>query len=88
MEKDNATGRGIVSVKSPIDREEYDAIEIDVIAIDGGGARVATKVKVQITDVNDNRPAFDKLFYNFEIRRDATAGTSIGKVTASDKDAS
>ena len=88
MTKDIGTGKGIVAVKSPIDREKFDSLEFNVYAVDGVGTRVPAKVKVKITDVNDNRPVFAKAFHNFEIRYDAPAGTSIGKVTASDADAS
>lgn len=45
-----------------------------------------------ISDGNDNRPTFDKSFYNFEIKEHAKAGTqltpisNVDEIVAEDKD--
>lgn len=43
-------------------------------------------VTVTITDVNDNRPTFAKNPFRFQAREDAAVQTSIGKLTAIDRD--
>lgn len=43
-------------------------------------------VKITISDVNDNKPIFDKQSYRESINEDASTGTSVIKVFATDAD--
>lgn len=43
-------------------------------------------VKITISDINDNRPVFDKPFYLVHVSEDARIGTSVASVSAIDDD--
>uniref|UniRef100_A0A5K3F6N9 Cadherin domain-containing protein n=1 Tax=Mesocestoides corti TaxID=53468 RepID=A0A5K3F6N9_MESCO len=43
-------------------------------------------VHIIVDDCNDNPPAFEHYHYNFEVKENAPAGTSIGRVSVSDAD--
>uniref|UniRef100_A0A183V6T8 Cadherin n=1 Tax=Toxocara canis TaxID=6265 RepID=A0A183V6T8_TOXCA len=45
-------------------------------------------IVVNVEDINDNRPVFDKILYEAEIGENIDGGTSLLRVNASDKDAS
>lgn len=57
-------------------------------ARDGGNPSKGTVVDIKITisDVNDNRPLFDKPSYSPFISEDAATGSSVQKVFAQDND--
>ena len=43
-------------------------------------------VTINVIEINDNRPRFEKNFYSLEIRSDLLEGTPILTVTATDND--
>ena len=57
---------------------------------DGGTpARSATQtLVVQVVDVNDERPQFDRSSYNFHVTENCPLGTVVGSVHALDADVS
>uniref|UniRef100_A0A1I8IK41 Cadherin domain-containing protein n=1 Tax=Macrostomum lignano TaxID=282301 RepID=A0A1I8IK41_9PLAT len=64
----NATS-GILTVKTPIDRETYASLEFYVIAEDKGSPvqTASTRAVVTVNDVNDNAPTFAKTFISTEM---------------------
>ncbi|XP_076446329.1 protocadherin-11 X-linked-like [Babylonia areolata] len=72
-----------------LDREKRDLYRFQIIARDGGSPPLTGTlvVNVNVTDANDNSPAFTKNIYNVNVKEDALVGSSVGQVTATDKDA-
>uniref|UniRef100_A0A674DR56 Protocadherin alpha-C2-like n=1 Tax=Salmo trutta TaxID=8032 RepID=A0A674DR56_SALTR len=79
---------GEITVKSELDHEKNNAVEIRVQAQDRGHNPRAShcKVLVEITDVNDNTPEiFITSLVSF-VKEDASLGTTVGLITAKDND--
>ena len=55
-------------------------------AQDGGGLSSTVDVFMNIVDINDNAPVFDPSSYSNEVWENATVGTSILMVSATDID--
>ncbi|KAL8581264.1 hypothetical protein ACOMHN_028291 [Nucella lapillus] len=72
-----------------LDREKQDHYRFRIIARDGGTPPLTGTlvVNVNVTDANDNSPAFTRNIYNINVKEDALVGSSVGQVTATDKDA-
>ncbi|XP_032666091.1 protein dachsous isoform X2 [Odontomachus brunneus] len=77
---------GDICVRSPLDREVAPYLELPVIATDRGGLSTIAIVRIQVTDVNDNRPIFEPRKYNVTLRSDAMSGPIL-KLVATDLDA-
>ena len=62
--------------------------QLQVIATDGGTSprSSSTTVSIDVTDVNDNSPAFSPTFYDTEIAYTGECDSSITTVTATDAD--
>lgn len=60
---DNSTGHVWVSHSNGLDYEKIKAYSLTVEATDGGGRRAMATLNVHLTDVNDNKPAFEKPEY-------------------------
>lgn len=73
---------------SKLDREHKDSYILNVEARDGGKPPKDSLVDVKITisDINDNKPLFDKSSYLARVSEDATTGTSVVTVFAKDDD--
>lgn len=80
---------GQLTTMVALDRETIAAYRILVIAKDQGTPVQSSTATVVLTleDVNDNSPIFYPWRYLMPISEDAPAGTTIGKVTATDADA-
>lgn len=84
---------GWLYVKSALDRETRDLYVLTVLASTGGsGAGEARKtgtstVRISITDENDNSPRLSEERYFFTVPENQAPGSSVGRVTASDRDA-
>lgn len=59
-----------------------------MIAIDGGvpPKSVSMNVTIRVLDANDNRPIFEKLFYNVSVREDCPVHTKLIQINAFDID--
>ena len=57
-----------------------------LIASDGGNKTSSVPLVVKITDVNDERPQFSQQVYYANVSEDATRGTTVRRVTATDLD--
>jgi len=75
-------------VTSGLDREAISAFSFKITAYDGGSPTLNSSLNViiQITDINDNNPIFEKPFYKFSIYENAPVDTVIGSIKANDLD--
>lgn len=82
------TFTGALSVLSKLNREHKDSYILNVEARDGGNPSKDSLVDVKITisDINDNKPLFNKSPYLARVDEDAIIGTSVVTVFAKDDD--
>ncbi|KAM7399035.1 hypothetical protein PAMP_018329 [Pampus punctatissimus] len=79
------TGQICTSVE--LDRDQGPAsYDYTVTAVDGGGLSSVAYVKVDLVDINDNRPAFYPVSYAVSLSTQSAPGTSVVRVTAYDPD--
>ncbi|KAM6442453.1 cadherin-related family member 1 isoform 2-T2 [Liasis olivaceus] len=76
---------GNVSLIAELDRETEDEIEV-VVSISDGLSTVAEKVRVLITDANDESPEFINTPYIVQVLENTPSGSSIFRVEAVDRD--
>lgn len=80
---------GHICINSGLDYETRNVYEFPVIATDRGGLSTTAMVKIQVTDVNDNRPIFYPPEYNVSLRdggASSSATTPVVVVSATDAD--
>ncbi|XP_058522724.1 protocadherin-23 [Ochotona princeps] len=78
---------GQICVSQDMDRERDPATyDLLVRAKDGGGLSAQAFVRVELEDVNDNRPVFNPATYVTSISRQTPPGTEIINVLATDSD--
>ncbi|TMW54235.1 hypothetical protein DOY81_000658 [Sarcophaga bullata] len=76
----SATGE--ICVNGDLDYEKKQVYEFPVIATDRGGLSTTAMIKIQLTDINDNRPIFYSHHYNVSIREtSSTTSTNLPIVT-------
>uniref|UniRef100_A0AAY5KXV4 Cadherin domain-containing protein n=1 Tax=Esox lucius TaxID=8010 RepID=A0AAY5KXV4_ESOLU len=75
-------------LKKALDREDKPKHRLIVTAVDGGSPQRSGTVNVTITvlDSNDNRPVCSQDTYSVRLRENATLGTLVVKVNATDLD--
>ncbi|XP_030621283.1 protocadherin alpha-3-like [Chanos chanos] len=75
-------------LQKPLDREKQSLIQLTLTAVDGGKPpRSGTlKIIVNVIDINDNIPVFDKPLYKSSIRENSPQGTTVIMVHAKDAD--
>nr|XP_020655008.1 protocadherin beta-16-like [Pogona vitticeps] len=75
-------------IQSPLDREKVTEYNITITATDRGSPRLTSTriINVQISDVNDNLPVFEKTLYEMQIWENNIPGLLIGSVHAVDRD--
>ncbi|XP_017462571.1 PREDICTED: neural-cadherin-like, partial [Rhagoletis zephyria] len=82
---------GEIKTNKVFDREGDDGrfVSLTVKATDRGTPPLegVCSFKVEITDINDNAPLFDRQEYKEYVRQDTAIGTNILRVSASDEDA-
>ncbi|XP_060624988.2 cadherin-related family member 1 isoform X1 [Anolis sagrei] len=76
---------GNVTLIEELDREREDEIEV-VVSISDGLSTVAEKVRILVTDANDESPEFINTPYIVQVPEDTPSGSSIFKIEAVDKD--
>ncbi|GCC26503.1 hypothetical protein chiPu_0004920 [Chiloscyllium punctatum] len=76
---------GDVTLVEELDREKEDEIEV-LVGISDSVNKVVEKVRILVTDANDECPEFINRPYIITIPEDTPSGTSIFKVQAVDKD--
>ena len=84
----NFSLKGVIRVSNPLDRESADQFAITVTATDNQSPPQTgvTSVKVEVTDVNDNKPKFSLDTYQFFVSEDAAVSSTVGRVVAVDQD--
>ncbi|XP_077197129.1 protocadherin-16 isoform X2 [Paroedura picta] len=81
---------GWMHVRSALDREVQELHLLTVLAVAGEGEgrqTGTTTVRVTVTDENDNSPRLSEERYFFTVAENQPAGSSVGRVMASDRDA-
>lgn len=75
-------------LRSNLDRESVDNYRVHLVAFDGGqpSRSGVAVVVVEVKDVNDNIPIFDRDTYEVWVSEDVQPGTVISRVKATDKD--
>ncbi|XP_078248614.1 protocadherin beta-16 isoform X1 [Pogona vitticeps] len=75
-------------IQSPLDREKNIEYNVTIRAVDRGSPRLSSTrmIHIQISDVNDNLPVFEKDFYEMPIQENNIPGLLIGSVHAVDLD--
>ncbi|XP_067374402.1 protocadherin gamma-A5-like isoform X30 [Channa argus] len=81
---DRFTGK--ITVADNIDFEKDKKYEIRVIAKDQGGLSDATKVVIEVTDINDNTPVIHIMSFSSLISEDVPPGTTIAVFNVKDAD--
>ncbi|XP_067374290.1 protocadherin alpha-2-like isoform X32 [Channa argus] len=75
-------------LQKALDRERQPVITLLLTAVDGGKPpRSGTlQITVNVIDVNDNTPTFSKSLYKVRVKENATPGTTVIKMNATDLD--
>ncbi|OCT88382.1 hypothetical protein XELAEV_18017013mg [Xenopus laevis] len=82
-------GRSIhLALKKSLDREKRSLHNLTLTAFDGGKPKLSgsTRLIINVEDVNDNSPAFNKSSYQYSVLENAPKGTLVGKLNATDLD--
>uniref|UniRef100_A0A665UJJ2 Cadherin domain-containing protein n=1 Tax=Echeneis naucrates TaxID=173247 RepID=A0A665UJJ2_ECHNA len=86
----NTDGRTYAEMvlKKPLDRERNPSLTLKLIAVDGGTPQKSGTVNIDITvlDANDNSPVFNQSVYKASVVENASKGTYITTVNATDAD--
>ncbi|XP_051019087.1 protocadherin beta-15-like [Acomys russatus] len=71
-----------------LDRESKDEYNITVTVSDMGTPRLTTQhtITVQVSDINDNAPAFTQTSYTLSVRENNSPALHIGTISATDSD--
>ncbi|XP_049897656.1 protocadherin gamma-A11-like [Epinephelus moara] len=77
---------GKITVADNIDFEKDKKYEIRVIAKDQGGLSDATKVVIEVSDINDNAPVINIMSFSSLISEDVPPGTTIAVFNVKDAD--
>ncbi|KAI4501460.1 hypothetical protein M0802_003337 [Mischocyttarus mexicanus] len=72
-----------------LDREARSNYRLEIEALDGGSPALRSRLNVNVTvqDVNDNPPIFNQTRYSASVPENATVGTPVLAVNATDADA-
>ena len=79
---------GVIRSKQSLDHETQRVMTFTVIATDGGVPPLngSMQVRVDVTDINDNPPRFDRPEYDVFVTDLASRGQLVTRVSASDAD--
>lgn len=79
---------GIITTRVNLDREQMQGTTFVVTASDHGkpALTATTDIQVHVGDINDNAPVFSPASYTAGVKEDATVGTLVVQITATDKD--
>ena len=79
---------GIIFLKKQLDREVLSSLSLVARVSDHGVPQLSstTRVKINVADVNDNKPTFQQQSYSFKVNENVPTDTVIGQVTAVDGD--
>ena len=79
---------GSISLLQSLDHETLTQAELTVVARDGGQPVMSSSamVTILVTDVDDNPPVFEQLFYSANVSEDANIGSLLLTLQANDSD--
>ncbi|XP_022249667.1 cadherin-related tumor suppressor-like [Limulus polyphemus] len=79
---------GEISVMRTLDREQQSQYVLSILAMDSGSPRQTGTgtLTVVVSDLNDNKPVFEKAHYIATIMENRPSGSEVITVTASDAD--
>ncbi|XP_075466716.1 cadherin-23 isoform X3 [Ascaphus truei] len=77
---------GVITLIARLDFETTQRYTLTVIARDGGGEETTGRVRINVLDVNDNSPTFQKESYLGAIRENEPSVVTIIKLRATDED--
>lgn len=79
---------GSLSILKALDREEQDTFNLTIVAEDHGTPQHSTTqvLSVQVIDVNDEPPLFEKSQFEAQIRENQEPGSTVLTVSATDRD--
>lgn len=69
-----------------VENDEDRSFSFDIIASSNDLDLSRARINIKLLDMNDNAPIFDLSSYKFGVQENATIGSKIGDVYASDKD--
>ncbi|KAM9795696.1 protocadherin gamma-A4-like, partial [Neosynchiropus ocellatus] len=81
---DSKTGE--ITLRGGIDYEDRSSFEMRVKAKDGLGLTSYSKVRIEVTDVNDNAPVIDLKSLSASIPENVSPGTEVGIINVQDRD--
>ncbi|XP_029142585.1 protocadherin gamma-B4-like [Protobothrops mucrosquamatus] len=75
-------------LKKQLDRESESSINLTLTSVDGGNPTKTGTVKIwiRVIDANDNPPIFSQEFYMASLKENASKGSTVIQVKATDKD--
>ncbi|KAG7305903.1 hypothetical protein JYU34_008455 [Plutella xylostella] len=79
---------GVIKTSTVLDHEERSIYRLTVAATDGGKPprQTVRQLKVEVLDLNDNRPTFTSSSLSFKVKEDAIIGHIVGAVACCDSD--
>ncbi|XP_027864290.1 protocadherin gamma-A10-like isoform X20 [Xiphophorus couchianus] len=77
---------GEVKLTGELDFEMYPSYEINIQAKDPWGLAGASKLMIEVADVNDNSPVITMTSYSGKISEDSPYGTVVALISVQDKD--
>ncbi|KAM9232185.1 cadherin-23 isoform 2-T2 [Leptosomus discolor] len=77
---------GVILLTARLDFETTQRYTLTVIAQDGGGEETTGRVRINVLDVNDNVPTFQKEAYLGALRENEPSVTQVVRLRASDED--
>jgi protocadherin-16/23 len=77
---------GDICIVAALDYETKPSYEFPVVARDQDGLDTTAMVKIQLRDINDNRPVFYPAQYDVNLEQNSASGTEIVAVHATDGD--
>nr|XP_016848536.1 PREDICTED: protocadherin beta-16 isoform X10 [Anolis carolinensis] len=75
-------------IQTPLDREKVSEYNVTITAIDRGSPRLTSTsiIHIQISDVNDNSPIFEKSLFEMKLQENNIPGLLLGSIYAVDLD--
>uniref|UniRef100_A0A8B9DVX4 Cadherin-23 n=1 Tax=Anser cygnoides TaxID=8845 RepID=A0A8B9DVX4_ANSCY len=77
---------GVILLTARLDFETTQRYTLTIIARDGGGEETAGRARINVLDVNDNVPTFQKEAYLGALRENEPSVTQVVRLRASDED--
>lgn len=73
---------------TPLDYERVREYRVEIVAVDSGNPALSStnSLKVQVTDINDNAPAFSPAAFEVDFNEENQPGDEVLRVTAADAD--